>query len=194
MSETVLPDQIASHCLSVLEAGDYEEHADTLRIMDLSFEFDRVLTGPYGHQLVLLVDQPELAVDALKRRLSSLALALSRTGSRRPVTLLLIAPRLDSQDVNELRQLARLVAVDRVTRTSASLDHILREFRPLATADASAPRVNAIDELHSELGVKANRPHIQKLIKAASKGPEAVELAFQMLLDEAIADPTSLEI
>ncbi len=189
MSDTLQPDQIAQYCLGVLQGEEYEVHTEALRIVDLSFEFDRVLTGPYGHQLILLVDQPELAVDALKRRLSSLALALSRTGSRRPVTLVLVAPPLDPQDLDALRRLARLVAIDRVPRTFSSVDLILREFCPLVTTDVAAPLVDADDELRKALGSKADHPQARTLIRAASEGQGAVERAFQTLLDEAIAGP-----
>ena len=194
MSKTLRPDQIGQHCLGVLKAVAYEVHTEILRIVDLSFEFDQVLTGPHGHHaLVLLVDQPELAVDVLKRRLSSLVLALSRTGSRRPVTLVLVAPPLNQRDLDALRQLARLIAIDRVSRPAVSVDHILREFLPLSTNDVSAPLVDASGELTKVLGAKEGHPHVQKLIQAASKGQEAVELAFRALLDEAIKDPSAPE-
>lgn len=192
MSKTLQPDQIAQHCLDVLQAVGYEVQTEALRIVDLSFDFDRVLTGPHGHQaLVLLVDQPELAVDALKRRLSSLALALSRTGSRRPVTLILVSPPPAQQDIDALRKLARLVAIDRVAQEVTSLDDNLREFRPLDITDVSAPLFEASDELKKALGSKAESPQARKLIRAASRGREAVEQAFQTLLAEAIEGPTA---
>lgn len=187
MNEKVVqPEEIAPHALRVLRQDGYRVHAEALRIVDLSFDFDQVLTGPDGHQLVLLVDQPERTVDALQRRLSSLTYALSRTGSRRPVTLVLVAPSLEQDDLDALRHLARLVAIDRVSREVTEVDHILREFRPLATTDVSAPLMDALDELDTALGSNARHPEVSKLIKAAAKGQEAIEEAFQRLLDEAI--------
>ena len=192
MSKKLQPDQIVSHCLLVLQEGGYQVQSEALRIVDLSFGFDQVLTGPHGRQaLVLLVDQEELAVDALKRRLSSLTLALSRTGSRRPVTLILVSPRPTPQDIDALRQLARLVAIDRVAQTAISLDDNLREFRPLDITDVSAPLFEASDELKKALGSEASSPQARKLIRAASRGREAVEQTFQTLLAEAIKGPAA---
>lgn len=190
MSKELQPDQIAPYCLSVLKEGGYEVRMEPLRIVELSFDFDQILTGPHDHHtLVLLIDQPALAVDALRRRLSSLTLALSRTGSRRPVTLVLVAPPLDQQDLEALRQLARLVAIDRIPRAVAEVDNILREFRPLVTTDVSAPLVDALSELNKALGSQSSHPQVQKLIRAASKGQEAVEQVFRTLLEEAIEGP-----
>ena len=187
MSPELQPDQIAPHCLDVLQGAGYQVHTEILRVVELSFDFDRVLTGPQDHHtLVLLVEQTTTDTDALRRRLSSLALALSRTGSRRPVTLLLVAPPLDQPALKALRQLARLVAIDRVLRTVASVDHILREFRPLVTGDVSAPLVDPLGELASELGKKADHPYARRLIRAASGGSDAVEQTFRALLAEII--------
>lgn len=189
MIRNLLPDDIASHCLDVLKAEGYKVHTETLRIVELSFDFDQVLTGPRDHHgLVLLVDQRSPGIDALKRRLSSLALALSRTSSQRPVTLILIAPPLGQEDLEKLRHLARTVAIDRIARSINSVDHILREFRTLQVHDVSAPLVDALDELTNVLGKEAKHPHVRRLIRAASNGADAVDQAFRTLLNEVIEE------
>ena len=189
MSRTLRPDQIATHCLNALIGAGYQVHTEGLRIVELSFDFDKVLTGPHDHHtLVLLVDQSEADTDALRRRLSGLALALSRTGSRRPVTLILVAPPLGQHDLEALRHLARLVAIDRVPRTAHSVDHILREFQPLATNDVSAPPVDALGELASALGRDAAHPQVRRLLRAAANGSDAVDEMFRTLLAEVIED------
>lgn len=192
MSRTLRPDQIAAHCLDVLKGVGYHVHTEGLRIVELSFDFDKVLTGPHDHHtLVLLVDQPEADTDALRRRLSGLTLALSRTGSRRPVTLVLVAPPLEQHDLEALRKLARLVAIDRVPRTAATVDLILSEFRPLVTSDVSAPPVDALGELAGALGKDANHPQVRRLLRAAANGPDAVDQMFRTLLEEVIEDASA---
>lgn len=185
------PSAVASECLQVLESYGYARQSEHLRVVELSFEFDAVLVGPDAdHALVLLVDQEVLDVDAVRRRLTSLALALSRSGSRRPVAVVLVAPPARNADLELLRPLARLVAVRRDRQTPERVAEALREFRPLDTDELVAPRLDATKELRDELGADADSPATRRLIAAASSGEAAVHQAFRELFLEALAGPS----
>ncbi len=189
---TLPPNAVARACLDALEFYGYARQPQPLRIVELSFEFDAVLAGPAKHHdLVLLVDQETLDVEAVRRRLTSLALALSRTGSRRPIAVVLIAPPSRKADLEPLRPLARLVTVRREAQTSAEVADALREFRPLSIDELEARPVHASRELAAALGKRADVPAVQRLIAAATDGEAAVKEAFHDLFVEALADPAS---
>ncbi len=184
------PADVAASCLGVLADYGYVRQPEPLRIVELSFEFDAVFAGPGDHHaLVLLVDQPAGNLDAVQRRLTSLAIALSRSGSRRPVAVVLVAPPLDSQALEALRPLARLVVVAREEQTPETVAEALRVFRPLNMDDLDAPRPGAVKELRLALGDAADNKAEKRLLSAAPDGEEAVDRAFRELLAEALSGP-----
>lgn len=192
--DTLRPGQVVQAVLSKLKDRDYgySEQPQPLRIVELSFEFDAVLAGPFDHQdLVLLVDQEVLDVGALRRRLTRLALALQRTGSQRPVALVLVAPPSPNADLEPLRPLARVVTVPRVEQSADEVAEALRAFRPIGADHLAASPVSAKRELATTLGAAATTPAARRLLAAASDGEQGVRQAFHDLFLEALAGPDS---
>jgi hypothetical protein len=186
------PGQVIQAVLSKLKDEDYgySEQPQPLRIVELSFEFDAVLAGPQDHQdLVLLVEQEVLNIDAIRRRLTRLALALQRTGSQRPVALVLVAPPSTSADLERLRPLARVVTVPRIEQSSGEVAEALRAFRPIGVDHLAASPVSAKRELATTLGAAATTPVARRLLAAASDGEQGVRQVFHDLFLEALAGP-----
>src|SRR5258708_35219708 len=95
--------------------GGYNPASLPLRVNDIEFkgDFDAVLVGPNGERgLVLVLDASAVAPKTIQRRLKAVCLALARTGSMRPVTIIVNAGQvLDPLAVAELEALSRLIVI-----------------------------------------------------------------------------------
>lgn len=184
---------VRAECLRFLANQGYERKRESLRIVHLEFDFEDVLEGPHGHHgLVLVVEVRDLtpeALDALRRRLSRLSLALSRVGSRRPVTLVLVTPSASPTDVDALRPFGRVVIVERRVQTADRVADALRAFEPLDPVALARPEA-ADAALARHLGPsRDDETHetAQRLRVAARKGAGHVEKVFIRMVEDAIS-------
>ena len=112
----------------LVDEGGYREVSGPLRVVDTDFasDFNAVLVGP-GEQgcLIVVVDSELIAFPVIQRRVRSFALVLDRTGSRRPLTVILIA-----QTPRKLESLEKMCRVVMVTPTD-DVASALRGLLPL---------------------------------------------------------------
>ena len=195
MDRPLAPDQILQYVLGDLEESGFRRQAAVLRVVELSFTFDAVYLSPGGHDgLTLVIEQPEVDVEALLRRLHRLALALINAESRRPVTLILVSEPLSSQQLDEIRPLVRLIPVDRVAQDASEVDDVLREFHPLVLENVEAQPTDAGGALATELGTLATSGAVAQIMGAAPEGVDAVDALFRDLMRTALADYTRLPV
>lgn len=188
---------IRAECLRFLVAQGYERKRESLRIVHLDFDFEDVLEGPHGHHgLVLVVEVRDLtpdALDALRRRLGRLSLALSRTGSRRPVTLVLVTPSATPSDIDALRPLGRVVVVERREQAVDGVADALRAFVPLDPVALARPEA-ADAALARHLGAARDetmQETARRLRVAARRGARHVEETFVKMVEDVIANADS---
>lgn len=165
--------------------GGYSLKSQPLRIHDIEFsgDFDAVLVGPDGERgLVLVLDAAAVPPRIIQRRLSAVCLALARTGSMRPVTIILNAGQvLEQHVVSELQALCRLIMIPAAGNPEEHLRSLLRlKLPPPGRESKSADAV-----LREELGADMADPFVEALIRSARKSSLDVEGAVREHIDRA---------
>jgi hypothetical protein len=183
MSDTVVR---VNAVVDALQAdGKYRVRPKPLHIADVDydFEFDAVLEGPgEEHNLVFVCCPNDAPTVAIERRLRALSIALRRTGSTRPISLVLLLNQPDDTAVSNLQALCRVIAV----LPAAAMDVALAPLMPLPLPLQSQTMVSAVDTLKAELAVELKDSHMaMELIRAASSDSPAVEKAILAALRKA---------
>ncbi len=155
-----------------------------MRIDGIEFkgDFDAVLEGPDGERgLILVVDASALSLKTVQRRLKAACLALTRTRSMRPTSMVLITEKIpDDPALAELQALCRLIVIPAGADAEDCLRSLLRLKLPQEQVVRSADAV-----LREELGGDASDPFVSALMKAARKGPSDVERTVREQIDRA---------
>jgi len=164
--------------------GGYKLASQPLRVQDIEFkgDFDAVLVGPNGERgLVLVLDASAVPPKTIQRRLKAVCLALARTGSMRPVTIIVNAGQvLDPSAIAELEALSRLIVIPADGNPEEYLRSLLRLKLPQGLESKSADSV-----LREELGGAIADRFIDALIKAARKSSLDVEATVREYIDRA---------
>jgi len=164
--------------------GGYSVARQPLRVQDIEFQgdFDAVLVGPDGERgLVLVVDASAASLKTVQRRLKAVCLALTRTGSMRPVTIVVNAAQdLNSSIIAELDRLCRLVVIP----PNCDLGDYLRPLLRLELPEGLESRSPEV-VLREELGTRTHDPFVDALIRAARKSPLDVESTVRENIDRA---------
>jgi hypothetical protein len=164
--------------------GGYSSASLPLRVNDIEFrgDFDAVLVGPNGERgLVLVLDAASVPAKTIQRRVKAVCLALARTGSMRPVTIVVNAGQaLDRHAVAELQALCRLIVIPADGNPEEYLRSLLRLKlkRPQGQESRSAGAV-----LREELGGRIADAFVEALIEAARRGPSDVEATVREQID-----------
>lgn len=172
--------------VDVLESkGNYHRVPQPLHIADVEFQFqfNAVLRGP-GDQgsLVLVSSTIDIPISAVERRIKAFSIILGRSGSMRPITLVLITGNPNEETITALQDLCRVIVVPSDVEDPKGY---LRTLLPLDLPDPVKTMESADIALREELGDNINDPLISKLLKAASKGSTEVELAMRELINHA---------
>lgn len=158
------------------EKGNYRRVPPPLHIADVefAFPFDAFLTGPDDQRgLVLILDQGETTLGLIARKIRALSVALDRTGSNRPISVILISDENETAALAELSEYCRLIVVP----TNQDPAPLLRSLLPLTLPAAGVSRKSAeqalrerveeqegalMDELIS--GARANSGEVEKIV------------------------------
>jgi hypothetical protein len=171
--------------------GRFRRASQPLRVQDLEFQgdFDAVLEGPNAeHGLVLVVDGTNLTHGDIEGRVMALSSALTRTGSMRPTTLILISPRPPEDAwLAELQALSRVIVISGEQDAKESLRSMLRlKLLPTQSGFSEDNRLkSAEDVLCEEMGGKVTDPFLADLIEAALKSSSDVERKVRETIDHA---------
>ena len=160
------------------------------RIADVSFRFGAVLEGP-GHQVstVVVAAADHGRVGEIWRSLRAATLMLERTGSTRPLSLVLVARKPPVEEVTRLEELCR-VLVASPDDGKPQLRQRLAALLPLELPEAIELPTTSPRQLEEKLVDSRSDPQRSRwsatLLKAAADGEEAVKNRFLELLDKEI--------
>lgn len=170
--------------LSTLEhSGDYRRVSQPLHIADVDFDFAGALVGPGDQQaLTLILDESRNPIAAALRRLKAFAVVLERSGSTRPINVILLSSAPDRASITALEELARVIVV----QPDQEVNDALHSLLPLDLPQPIPPSESAEKTLREEMQRSASH-FTQRLLKAGKKGASAVEEEMREALLELAA-------
>ena len=165
--------------------GGYALTTQPLRILDVDFtgDFDAVLEGPSGERsLVIVLDAGALSPKKIRQRIEAVCVALSRSGSMRPITIILNAGNVTGeQALAGMQSLCRTIVIPQAGNPSQYLRSLLRlELPPIEREGASVDTV-----LQEELGAEMKDQFVESLLRAARKSALDVEQIVREHIDRA---------
>lgn len=162
----------------------YRSVPQPLHVADIDFDFAGALTGPNDQEsLTLILDGDAQTFGAALRRLRAFAMVLDRSGSNRPINVVVFSKQIDPSALAALQETARVISIDPERPLSESLSSLW----PLALPDPVATSGSAEAALLEELGSKPDSMHA-RLIRAAREGAQKVESTMQKILQENLGD------
>jgi hypothetical protein len=172
---------IANSIAECLETyGNYRSVPQPLHIADVDFDFAGALTGPDAQQaLTLILEENADTIGAALRRLRAFTVVLERSGSTRPINVILISEDPNREVVLALEQLARVIVVQPGTEVRDSLYCLL----PLHLPQPIEQSQSAEKTFHAE-HQKPISPIVQRLLRAGKRSASAVEEEMRKALTE----------
>jgi len=170
----------------LLQEGQFRRLAKPLKIAGVTIEIaDALVAGNKSLDLVLVGDN--IGDQAPRRLMSAVegaARALDLVGSRRPLTLVVVGPRPNAEDLRELARYARVLPVGEAP-TDETLRNWLATLLPLELPAIGEARG---DVANAELVSDTSDPLARALVQAAQDGKEevsavlfdAIEAPFQV--------------
>ena len=173
--------------LTVLEEqGGYRPVRQPLQVVDVDFKFgfDAVLVGPQNQDgLVIVLSAEDAPSGSLQRKVKAFILLLERTGSTRPVSLVLLTAEQSTKPVAALEAICRVILVP----DDAEPEQALHPLLPLTIPAVPENLESAEDAINFELGSDAASPLVSALLRAARKGPEDVRDIVRSAVDNVAA-------
>lgn len=170
-----------------LAEGGYSLLAGPLIVAGEAFEFDAALVGPDGHgNLILVVVDDGTASPGIVRKVRSLLWLLERTGSLRPVAVVVIASAEAASAFEPISGFAHAISIP----PSGDADDAEKALRPLLPL-ALLPVIQSesVGTLFAaEFGGSLADIRVRSLMSAAKQGPDDVKAALLRLVDLAIGD------
>ncbi len=177
--------------VSLLESrGHYVSQPPRLVIDDVDFPCDAALLGPQDQQghvrehLVVVQDAVRGGLREVYDQVQALTMILARTGSQRPLTLVLVTPDSTKPALNDFVHLCRMIVVpvDGCDDLSVPLRPLLPLDLPLSDQVTTSPEAR----LKRQLGKRAADPLIAALLHAAQTSDNAVTQCMRDCLAQAI--------
>lgn len=175
--------------------GEYVLQPRLLQVEEVDFEFDAILRGPSGSEgLVVLAEQEAASIPLILSRIRALSRLMIRSGSIRPLTLVLIEKGEQKSIARELSTVCRVVSVK-----SGSSEEVLKQLRSLLRLELPSPAISQGDPLQAlrnALGARVSDELISRLISASRRSSEDVhgELvrALELTIEEALTKEESI--
>lgn len=151
--------------------GTYRLAPEPLHIADVEFRFAAVLQGPPSNpSMVVLLDEPEESIRAALRRLRAFRTVLSRSGTRRPLTTVILSPDVSANSIHAIREISRVIVAD----DPDLLEVALRPLLPLELPDADTYTTNVDNLLQVHLRDESGSPVLKRLLAASGRGADDV--------------------
>jgi hypothetical protein len=171
----------AEMIINALVLNGYRKVPQPLHVADLNFDFSGALTGPFDQESLTLVLEGEgRALVAAEHRLRAFATVLERTGSVRPINVVVLSKKPDPDAITALQEVARVVVVDPNRPLIESVNVLL----PLQLPEPVASSGSAEAALLEELGAAPDAVSA-RLLKAARESSEKVRVTMHAILKEA---------
>lgn len=176
MTETTPVERVAR----VLEAAQFRRRPIPLQIASLEFEVPAAFIGTSpSPDLVVVGDTATQTARELQRMVEGVGRALDVVRSRRPLTLVLVGPRLESTALSALSRYARVLPIGE-TADDESLANWLAVLLPLKLPKPVEARgVDCLDELRTSTSAEG-----RALINLATLGAKAVSERFVAMVEE----------
>lgn len=171
--------------LKVLESVAFRRLPKPLLVAGTTFDFDAAVTGIGVSNDLVVVSAQEIDSRRLVRLLSGLSRSLDRSGSRRPVSLVLLGTPSDQSVIAELENHARVMVIDCGEPTEEVIRASIAVLLPLDLPGAQKVSVDPLEELVTSLASEMTPEH-GSLIDAARIGTDAVREAFRDYIDDAV--------
>jgi hypothetical protein len=173
-----------------LEAANFRRMSLPLQIAGLNFDAPAgFVAAPPSPDLVVVGDSTFQTARDLQRTVEGVSRALDVVRSRRPLTLVLVGPRLDSKALSALSRYARVLPVGE-SADPASLANWLAVLLPLKLPKPVESRgFDSLEELRA--GADAST---HELIDLAPSGPEAVASRFAEMVEAPFEVDDDLEV
>ncbi|MBI5759108.1 MAG: hypothetical protein HZA46_11380 [Planctomycetales bacterium] len=171
-------------------AGHYVSQQSRLVIDDVDFPCDAALLGPKDQQgpvreHLVIVQAPEReGMRAVYDQVQALTMILARTGSQRPLTLVLVTSDPVDPALSEFDHLCRMIVVPADGGGDVSVP--LRPLLPLDLPQSDQVTTSPETRLKRQLGKRAADPLIAALLHAAQTSDNAVTQCMRDWLAQAI--------
>ena len=183
--------------VSLLESdGRYVSQPSRLVIDDVAFPCDAALLGPKDEQgqvreqLVVVQATARDETRAVYDQMQALTMILARTGSQRPLTLVLVTPNPTDPALEDFANLCRVIVVPSDGRSDVS--DSLRPLLPLNLPSTDQVAVSPEARLKHQLGKRAADPLVSALLHAAQTSDDAVTKCMRDWLTQAIEPDSAM--
>jgi hypothetical protein len=177
---------LVDRILAILTQAGYRALPRPFTVASLPFEFTAALVASdKGLDLIVVIN---LAMEGDERRIvqkiQALARALDLAGSRRPLTTVLVGADAQSETIEALAHVCRVLPVG--VPPEATADQVLRDWLavllPLPELEELSSIADWQAELSSQLPVHIDGTIVERFRKAAQRSAEAVETEFANLV------------
>lgn len=167
------------HVARVLEMAQFQRMPIPLQIASLKFEVPAAFIGTSpSPDLVVVGDTATQTARELQRMVEGVGRALDVVRSRRPLTVVLVGPRLESTTLAALSRYARVLPIGETT-DDENLRNWLAVLLPLKLPrPVEARGVDCLEELRKSTNAEA-----QELIDLATLGAKAVAERFVVMVE-----------
>lgn len=185
-------EQNLARVISVLrERGDYQQQPKLVSVADVDFSFDAIFRGPgESESLLVVLAAGEEHRAAIRSKVRALSHTMLRSGSRRPLTLIMIMDQENSAVVDEVSRICRVLSV-----TATTEEEIVDQLRPLLPLKLPSPQrsqPDAVRQLRAELGSAAKEDFVAALLAAGGKSEndvrEVLKTAIQAAIEESFEE------
>jgi len=169
----------------VLAENGFVQLPSQFQVGGIQFDVPDVFLGPPGTlSLTILLDRPSGREESgrvywLAQRL---ARALDAQDSRRSMNVVIVGGPPEDKLLADMQTIARVLVLDRTLEVKRLLGPLL-PFGPLATMGVSMSGLEGLDNF-----VRGSKESsgLQSLVRAASEGEKAVEMAYLRWIDSSI--------
>ncbi|MDH5835328.1 hypothetical protein [Luteimonas kalidii] len=171
----------------VLETADYRRLPSPLLIAGLAFEFPAAFIGPdRSSDLVLVADTAFETATRILRKVESLGRALDVLQSKRPITIVLAGPRPESEVIEAMAKIGRVLPVGTQVDDdpSVGLTNWLAVLLPLALPQPSQGVADPIASIRAATSDIDSQ--VRGLIDVAQQGADAVQTGLHDLLTDVL--------
>jgi hypothetical protein len=171
--------------IALLKDKGYRDVQQPFGVASTSFSFDAVLTAERSLDLVILQDTTIGSAERLKREVVAFGRSLDIIGSRRTLTLVLVGQRLETDLIETLSQVCRVLSISPGQASGPRLRDGLAVLLPLELPDPTNVEGDWSTEVRSRIGNKDARA-LEAYLSATEQGEAGVRQELRRRVDRAL--------
>lgn len=169
----------------LLKDNSYRDARQPFDIGSSTFQFDAALTAERSLDLVILQDTTVGSIERMRRELLAFGRSLDVLGSRRTLTLVLAGQRIESDIIERLSQVCRVLMVS-PSADDTQLRDALAVLLPLKLPKATTLQGDWTSEVRKRLSTDLSRI-VDSYLSAAEQGDAGVRHELRRRIDHALA-------